>query len=137
MGHGNAAVAAIRFENRFHAIELTVLLLTFQQVKHTFYQVIDVQQLQFCTPIIDRKRFIVGNRPAEGADGAVILGAAVAHQVHKAVDRHLCPNLLSILEEQFLASLLAATILAVAKTTSQRSLNGGGQHDGRLVIVLF
>ena len=61
----------------------------------------------------------------------------MAHQVHKAVNRYLCPSFLSILEEQLLASLLAAAILAVAEAACQGGLNGGGQHDGCLVIVLF
>ena len=124
VGHGNAAVTTICLQNSLHTIKLTVLLLAFQQVKHSLYQIVDVQQFQLGTAVVDSEGLVIGDSPAEGTDSTVVLGAAVPHQVHKAVDRHLCPNLLSILEEQFLASLLAATILAVAKTASQRRLNG-------------
>ena len=79
MCHGDAAVTAIRFENRFHTIEIAVLLLAFQQVKHPFYQVIDVQQLQLGATVVDSEGFVIGNRPAEGTDGTVVLGAAVSH----------------------------------------------------------
>ena len=59
------------------------------------------------------------------------------HQVDKAVDRNLSPSFFSILEEQLLASLLAAAILAVTEAACQGGLNGGGQHNGCLVVVLF
>ena len=137
MGHGNAAVSTVCFQDGFHTIKLTVLLLAFQQVEHSFYKIVDVQQLQLGAAVVDGEGLIVGNCPAEGADSTVVLGAAVSHQVHKAIDSHLCLGLLSILEEQLLASLLAAAVLAVAKAACQRGLNGGGQHDGRLVVVLF
>ena len=99
MGHGDTAVTTVCFQNRFHTVEFTVLLLAFQQIEHSFYQVIDVQQFQLGTAVVDGEGLIVGNRPAEGADSTVVLGAAVSHQVHKAIDRHLCPGLLSIQEE--------------------------------------
>ena len=114
-----------------------MLLLAFQQVEHSLHQIVNVQQLQFRVAVVDGKGFVVGNRPAEGADGAVVLGAAVTHQIDKTVDGNLCPGLLSIPEEQLLASLFAATILAVAEASSQGGLDGGGQHDGGLVVVLF
>ena len=99
VGHGNAAVTAIFFQNSLYTVKFTVLLLAFQQVKHSLYQIVDVQQFQLGTAVINGEGLVIGNRPAEGADGAVVLGAAVAHQVHKTVDGNLCPSLLSILEE--------------------------------------
>ena len=123
VGHVNTAVATVCFQNSLYTVKLTVLLLAFQQVEHSFYQVVDVQQLQLSAAVIDGEGLVIGNRPAEGADGTVVLGAAVSHQVDKAVDGHLCPGLLSILEEQLLARLFAPTILAVAETTSQGGLN--------------
>ena len=59
------------------------------------------------------------------------------HQVHEAIDCNLSPSFFSILEEQLLASLFATTILTITEAASQRSLNGGGQHNGCLVVVLF
>ena len=135
--HGDAAVTAIFFQNSLYTVKFTVLLLALQQVEHAFHEVIDIKQLQLGAAVVDGEGLIIGNRPAEGADGAVVLGAAVPHQVHKTVDSNLCSGLLSILEEQLLASLLAAAVLAVAEAACQRGLNGGGQHDGCLVVVLF
>ena len=137
VGHRNTTIAAIFFQDSLHTVKLTVLFFAFQQVKHPFYKIVDVQQLQLGAAVIDGEGLIIGNCPTEGADSTVVLGAAVSHQVHKAIDSHLCLGLLSILEEQLLASLLAAAVLAVAKAACQRGLNGGGQHDGRLVVVLF
>ena len=137
VGHWNTAVATVCFQNSLYTVKLTVLLLAFQQVEHSFYQVVDVQQLQLSAAVIDGEGFVIGNCPAEGANGTVVLWAAVSHQVHETVDRNFSPGLLSILEEQLLTSLLAAAVLAVAETTSQGGLNGGGQHDGCLVVVLF
>ena len=124
VGHGNTAVATVCFQNSLYTVKLTVLLLAFQQVEHSFYQVVDVQQLQLSAAVIDGEGLVIGNRPAEGADGTVVLGAAMSHQIHETVDGNLCSGLLSILEEQLLARLLAPAVLAVAETTSQRRLNG-------------
>ena len=137
VGHRNTTIAAIFFQDSLHTVKLTVLFFAFQQVEHPFYQVIDVQQFQLGTAVINGEGLVIGNRPAEGADGTVVFGAAVSHQVHKTVDGNLCAGFLSILEEQLLARLFAPTVLAVAETTSQGGLNGGGQHDGCLVVVLF
>lgn len=137
VGHGDTAVTTVCIQNRFHAIEFAVLLLAFQQVEHSFYKIVDVQQLQLGATVVDSKGLVIGDCPAEGANGAIVLGAAVSHQVDKTVDGNLCAGFLSILEEQLLARLFAPTILAVAETTSQGGLNGGGQHDGCLVVVLF
>ena len=137
VGHGNTAVATVCFQNSLHTVKFTVLLLAFQQVKHSLYQIVDVQQFQLGTAVVDSEWLVIGDCPAEGTDGTVVLRAAVSHQVHETVNRNLSPNLLSILEEQLLASLLAAAVLAVAEASSHGSLNGGGQHDGCLVVVLF
>ena len=126
VGHRNTTIAAIFFQDSLHTVKLTVLFFAFQQVKHPFYKIVDVQQLQLGAAVVDGEGLIIGNCPAEGADSTVVLGAAVSHQVHKTVNRNLCSGLLSILEEQFLASLLAASILAVAEAACQRRLNGGG-----------
>ena len=99
VSHRNTAVATISLQNSLHTVKFTVLLLAFQQVKHSLYQIVDVQQFQLGTTVVDGKGLIISNRPAEGADGAVVLGAAVPHQVDKTVDSNLCSGLLSILEE--------------------------------------
>ena len=44
VGHGNTAVTSLCFQDSLHTVKLAVLLLAFQQVKHSFYEIIDVQQ---------------------------------------------------------------------------------------------
>ena len=83
VGHWNTAVATVCLQNSLYTVKFTVLLLALQQVKHPFYQVIDVQQLKLGAAVVDGKWLIIGNRPAEGADSTVVLGAAVSHQVDK------------------------------------------------------
>lgn len=137
VGHGDTAVASVGLQDGLYALELTVLLFAFQQIEHALHQVVDVQQLQLRAAVVNGERFIVGHGPTEGGDGAIVLGATVAHQVWEAIDGHLCACLLGIVKEQFLPCLLAAAILAVAEASGQGSLDGAGQHDGRLVGVLF
>ena len=137
VGHGDTAVASVGLQDGLYALELTVLLLALQQVEHALHQVVDVQQLQLRAAVVNGERFIVGHGPTEGGDGAVVLGAAVAHEVDETVDGHFGPGLLGVGEKELLPCLLAPAVLAVAEATSQRSLNGRRQHDGGLVVVLF
>ena len=137
VGHGDAAVASVGLQDGLYALELAVLLLVFQQVEHALHQVVDVQQLQLRAAVVNGEGFIIGNCPTEGGDGAIVLGAAVAHEVDEAVDGHFGPGLLGVGEKELLPCLLAAAILAVAEAPSQGSLDGGGQHNGRLVPMLF
>ena len=99
VGHGNTAVATVCFQNSLHTVKFTALLLALQQVKHSLYQIVDVQQFQFGATVVDGERLIVGNCPAEGGNGTVVLGTAMAHQVREAVDRHLRAGLLGIIKE--------------------------------------
>ena len=114
-----------------------MLLPALQQVEHALHQIVDVQQLQLCAAVVDGKRLVIGHRPAERADGAVVVGAAVPHQIGEAVDRRLDAGLSGVVEEQLLAGLLAAAVLAGAEAPRQRGLNRGGQHDRRPAAVLF
>ena len=41
------------------------------------YQVVYIQQFQLSAAVVDGGGLIVSNRPVEGADGAVVLGAAL------------------------------------------------------------
>ena len=114
-----------------------MLFPAFQQVEHSFHQIVNIQQFQLGAAIIHGKRLIVGHRPAEGADSAVVFGAAVTHQIGEAIYRHLGTGFPGIVKKQFFARLLAAAVFAVAKAPGQCGLNGGGQHDGGLIVVLF
>ena len=137
VGHGDAAVASVGLQDGLYALELTVLLFAFQQVEHALHQVVDVQQLQLRAAVVDGEGLIIGHGPTEGGDGAIVLGAAVAHEVDEAIDGHFGPGLLGVGEKELLPCLLAAAILAVAEASGQGGLDGGGQHDGRLVPMLF
>ena len=137
MRDGHAAVAAVCFQNGFHAVKFTVLLPALEQIEHTLDEVVDVEQLKLGRAVVDGKRLIVGDRPAECADGAVVLGAAVPHQIRKAVNRDLGTRFIGIVKEQLLARLFAAAVLAVAEAARERGLNGGRQHYRRLIAVLF
>ena len=59
VGHRDSAVAAVCIQNRLYTVKFTVLLLAFQQIKHSFYKIIDIKHFQFCASIIYCKFFIV------------------------------------------------------------------------------
>ena len=80
---------------------------------------------------------IIGHRPAEGADSAVILRSGVPHQVWETVNRYLCSGFLGIGEKQFLSGFLRSSVLRVSKTSGQCGLDGGRKHNSGLVIVLL
>ena len=114
-----------------------MLLLPLQQVEQTLHQIVDVEQLQLGGAVVDGVRLIVGHRPAEGGNGAVVVGAAVAHEVGEAVDVHRRARFPAVSEEQLLPRQLRAAIFAVAEAPGQRRLNGGREHDGRGISVPF
>lgn len=62
MSHRHTAIAAILFQDSLHTIKFTVLLLAFQQIKHTFYEVVNVEQFQLRAAVVNCERFIVGHR---------------------------------------------------------------------------
>ena len=76
-----------------------MLFFAFQQVKHAFYQIVNVKNFQLCTSIIYRKSFIVGYGPAECRNRTVILWSGVAHQIHKTIHIYRCTSLFSIGEK--------------------------------------
>src|SRR5699024_5738885 len=133
----NTAVTAIRLYHRIHAVKLAVNLFSFQKIKHSFHQVVNIKKFQFGTPVIYMKFFIIGHRPAEGADSAVVLWPGMPHQIWKAVNRYLRSGFPSIREKQILTGFLGPTIRRVAETSGQSSLDGGRQHNRNLVILLL
>lgn len=137
MRHRDAAVTAIRLYHRIHAVKLAVDLFSFQKVKHPFHQVVNIKKFQFGTPVIYSKWLIVCHRPAEGADGAVVLWPGMPHQIWEAVDRCLRSGLLAILEEQLLSGFLASSVLRIVETPGQCRLDRTGEHDACLIVILL
>lgn len=152
------AVAAYFFEHRFHrlnrffiiratcgitihgddfqAVKLAMVLLALQGADHLFYKVIDVEQFKFYTWVVDCDGEIIGDVVAEGSYGTIIIGTApFAIEVGEAIDQDLGSRLLSILQEQVLASFLAATVLAIAKTACQGRLLRAGEHHGASILM--
>ena len=123
MCHRNIAVSSIFICESFNTIKLTVLLLTFQQVKHPFHKVINVEHFQLCASIIHSELLIICYSPAEGADRTIIFRSAMSHQIDKTINIHRGTCFFSVPEEQLLSCLLASTIFAVAKSSCQCGLH--------------
>lgn len=113
-----------------------MVLLTLQGVDHLFYKVIDVEQFKFYTWVVDRDGEVIGDVIAESGYGGIVVWAApFAVEIGEAIDQNLGSRLLSILQEQIFACLLAATIFAIAETASQGGLLGTGEHHGASVLM--
>ena len=61
----NTAVTTVGIQNCLHTIKLAMLFLTFKKVKHSLYQVIDIQNFEFRTSIIHSERLVICHCPAE------------------------------------------------------------------------
>ena len=92
------AVAAYFFEHRFHrlnrffiiratcgitihgdnfqAVKLAMVLLALQGVDHLFHKVVDVEQFEFYTWVVDSDGEVIGDVVAEGSYGTIIIGTA-------------------------------------------------------------
>ena len=111
--------------------------MTLQGAEHLVDQIVDVQKLQLHGGVADRDGQVVGHVVAEGGHRAVVVGAApLAEEVREAVDVNRCARLLSITKEKILARLLTAAVVAVV-AADESGLDGGGQHHGAGVPVLF
>ena len=117
MGHWDAAVATRITYNCLDTVELAVLLLALKKVEHTFYKVIDVQQLKLCRTVIDCERLVIGHSPAESGDCGVVLGFGMAHQVREPVDGYLGTGFRTIIEEQLLPCFLGSAVFTVTESS--------------------
>ena len=112
------------------------MLLSAQARDHLIHQVVDIQQLQLHRWVVDRVRQVVGHRMAERRHRAVVVGPApFAEQVRETVHQHPGACVLAVAEEQVLARLLAAPVLAVAKAAGQRGLLTRAEHHRAGVVV--
>ena len=113
-----------------------MVLLALQGADHLFYKVVNVEQFEFYRRVVDGNGEIIGDVVAERGDGTIIIRSApFAIEVGKTIDQDFGSRLLTILQEQVLASFLAATIFAIAEAASQGGLLGAGEHHGASVLM--
>ena len=99
-----------------------MLFLALEQVKHTLNQVVDVEQLYIGVSVVDGIWQVVRNSVAEGRDRAVIIRAAVPHQVREAINRDLGTGFLAVSKQQLLSCQLAFAVVRLTVTTDKRLL---------------
>ena len=113
-----------------------MVLLALQGVDHLLDKVVDVEQFEFYTWVVDRDGEVIGDVVAECGYGTIIIRSApFAVEVGEAIDQDFGSRLLSILQKQVLTCLLAATVLAITETASQGGLLGAGEHHGASVLM--
>ena len=113
-----------------------MVLLALQGADHLFYKVVDVKKFKFYTWVVDRDGEVIGDVVAEGGYGTIIIGTApFAIEVGETIDQNFGSRLLTILQEQVLASLLAATVFTIAEAAGQGRLLGAGEHHGASVLM--
>lgn len=105
-------------------------------MNHFINKIIDVEQFKFYTWIVDSDGEIIGNVVAEcGYCTIVVRTTPFAIEVGEAIDQDFGSRLLTILQEQVLASFLAATVLAITETTCQGGLLRTGEHHRASVLM--
>ena len=92
-------------------------------MNHLVNEVVDIEQFQLHTWVVDGDWQVVGDVVAECGYGTVVVGAApFTIKVRETINQHLSTSFLAIRQKQVFASLLAAAVLAIAETTGQRCL---------------
>lgn len=120
----------------FQAVKLAMVLLALQGVDHLLDKVVDVEQFKFYTWVVDRDGEVVGDVVAEGGYGGVVVGTTpFAVEVGETIHQYFGTCFLAIFQEQILASLLAATVLAIAEAASQGGLLRTGEHHRASVLM--
>ena len=105
-------------------------------MNHFINKIIDVEQFKFYTWIVDSDGEIIGDVVAEGGYGTIIIRSApFAIEVGETIDQNFGSRLLTILQEQVLASLLAATVFTIAEAASQGGLLRTGEHHRASVLM--
>ena len=105
---------------------------------HLLDKVVDVEQFEFYRRVVDGDGEVVGDVVAEGGYGTIIIGTApFAVEVGETIHQYFGTCFFTILQEQVLASLLAATVFAIAEAASQGGLLGAGKHHGASVLMSF
>lgn len=113
-----------------------MVLLALQGVDHLLDKVVDVKKFKFYTWVVDREGEVIGDVVAEGGYGTIIIRSApFAIEVGETIDQNFGSRLLTILQEQVLASFLAATVLAITETACQGRLLRAGEHHGASILM--
>ena len=103
---------------------VTMVRLAFQCCSHLGHQVLDEEQFQLSSGIVDANRQVMGDVVAEGPHGTVVVWLdPLAHEVRKAVDIDGCTCLLGIGEKELLARFLAQAVFTRPKAALQRRLD--------------
>ena len=121
-----------------HSVEGAVVFPACQGGNHVFHQVVDVEQFHVHIRVVHLDGQVVGDIVAEGRHGTVVVRTApLAEKIRETVNQNASAGLAAVIKEQFLPRFFAASVLAVAKTASQRSLNAAAEHYRALVAVLL
>ena len=124
--------------NNGEAVEFAAMLLAFEAGDHFVHEVIDVEEFQLDTGVVDGIGQVVGDGVAEGGDGGVVVGTApFAEEVRKTIDQDFGTGVFAILEEEVLPCFFAAAIFGVAEASGEAGLLRAGEHDRAGVAVLL
>ena len=138
VGHRAVAVAAVFRGHCIQAVELAMMLLTFEAEYHFGNEVVDVEEFELHGGVVDRVWEVVGEGVAEGSDNTVVIRATpFAEEVREAVylDGGAC--LPAVVEEEVFACLFASAVLAVAEASGEGGLLAAAEHHGTFVAVLL
>ena len=109
-----------------------------QGVQQLFHQVVDVEQLQLGTGVVDLDGQVVADVVAEGGHHAVVVGAApLAEQVGEPVHQHGGAGFFSVREKELLPCQLGPAVIGLAVPAYERGLDGAGEHHGALIPCLL
>ena len=98
MGYWTVAVLAVCLRQYVEAIKLAMVLFALQACYHLVNKVVNVEQFQFYTGVVDGVRQVVSKGIAEGGHSTVVVGAApLAKQIREAVYQYLGARLATIL----------------------------------------
>ena len=124
-------------EHSAHAVKGAVVLLSLQRIEHFRYKIVNICELKQGCRVTDRDRKVICDIVAKRCHGRIVIRSApLAKQIGKAVDKHLGTRLLTVCENQLLACLFATAVVAIVATNASR-LNGGGDHNGSEIAMLF
>ena len=138
VGRGHVAVGAVLHGEYAQAVEVAAVLFSLEGFDHLVHQVVDVEELELDGGVVDGVGEVVGDRIAEGGDGAVVVGAApFAEEVREAVDEHLCSRVFAVFEEEVFAGFFAAAVFGVAEAAGEAGLLGAAEHHGAAIAVPF
>ena len=129
-------VAEVLALDALQPLVAAAVLLAQQRAQHLDDQVVDVEELELHTRVVDGIGAAVGDGVAEGGHGGVVARAApLAVEVGEAVDEHRCARALGILPEQALPRELGLAVYGALEAARQARLRGAGEHDGAPVAV--